>query len=164
MLLSLLKSAGHRDSLGIIKMFVDKMQEIRCAHMERFLGVVVLGAGVALAQLLEMLRAAAGPGSALENWTLHRTRFFRVAAAAAGESTVMGGEIRSVDPVQDQFQLKVFGQRPMKILFDARTQVYRDGKKIPLRDLGSEEHASVQTVLDGAKCICDQHSCLLASA
>ena len=68
-----------------------------------------------------------------------------------GESTVLGGEIRRVDPVQDQFQLKAFGERPMTILFDERTQVYRDGKKIPLRDLGPEEHASVQTVLDGAK-------------
>jgi hypothetical protein len=37
----------------------------------------------------------------------------------------------------------------MKILFDERTQVYRDGKKTSLRDLGSADHASVQTVLDG---------------
>ena len=37
----------------------------------------------------------------------------------------------------------------MKILFDERTQVYLDGKKIPVRDLGPEEHASVQTILDG---------------
>ncbi|MGA8728459.1 MAG: hypothetical protein WB608_06890 [Terracidiphilus sp.] len=67
-----------------------------------------------------------------------------------GESTVLGGEIRRVDPVQDQFQLQVFGERPMRILFDERTQVYRDGKRISLRELGPEEHASVQTVLDGA--------------
>ena len=38
----------------------------------------------------------------------------------------------------------------MKILFDERTQVYRDGVRIPVRNLGPEEHASVQTTLDGA--------------
>jgi hypothetical protein len=37
----------------------------------------------------------------------------------------------------------------MKILFDERTQVYRDGKKTSLGDLGPADHASVQTVLDG---------------
>ncbi len=38
----------------------------------------------------------------------------------------------------------------MKILFDERTQVYRDGERIPVRDLGPEDHASIQTTLDGA--------------
>jgi hypothetical protein len=63
----------------------------------------------------------------------------------------MGGAIRRVDPVQDRFQLKTFGERPMTILYDERTQVYRDGKKLSLRQLGPEDHASVQTVLDGGK-------------
>ena len=70
-------------------------------------------------------------------------------AAPQGKSTIMGGEIQNVDPVRDQFRLKAFGQRPMTILFDERTQVYRDGKQMPLRDLRSNDHASVQTVLDG---------------
>lgn len=38
----------------------------------------------------------------------------------------------------------------MRILFDERTQVFRDGKKIPLRELGPAMHASVQTTLDRA--------------
>jgi hypothetical protein len=69
--------------------------------------------------------------------------------APKGKSTIIGGEIRSVDPVRDQFLLNVFGRGQMKILFDERTQVYRDGEKIPLRDLRDEGHASVQTALDG---------------
>jgi len=69
--------------------------------------------------------------------------------APEGKSTILGGEIRSVDPVRDALMLKVFGQRPMRILFDERTQIYRDGKKTSLRDLGSVDRASVQTVLDG---------------
>jgi hypothetical protein len=66
-----------------------------------------------------------------------------------GKTTILGGQIRNFDPVRDQFSLRIYGQRPMKILFDERTQVYRDGVKIPARDLGPEEHASVQTTLDG---------------
>ena len=68
-----------------------------------------------------------------------------------GKSTVEGGTIRSVDPVRDQLILNVYGTKPMKILFDERTQVYRDGVKAPLSDLHAQDHASVQTVLDGTK-------------
>jgi hypothetical protein len=71
--------------------------------------------------------------------------------APSGKSTIFGGEIRELDPVRDQITLKVYGERPMKILFDERTEVFRDGARIPLRDLRPEEHASVQTTLDGTK-------------
>jgi hypothetical protein len=71
--------------------------------------------------------------------------------APRGKSTVLGGAIREVDPVRDELTLHVFGGHPVKILFDARTQFYRNGKKTPLRDLGPESHASIQTVLDGTK-------------
>lgn len=68
-----------------------------------------------------------------------------------GKSTVEGGRIRNVDPVRDQLTLDIYGAKPMKILFDARTQVFRDGKRIPLRDLAPVNHASVETVLDGTR-------------
>jgi len=70
-------------------------------------------------------------------------------AAPQGKSTVIGGVIRDVDPLQDQISLKVYGGHPMNILFDQRTRVYRDGVQAPLSDLHPEEHASVETVLDG---------------
>ncbi len=66
-----------------------------------------------------------------------------------GKATVIGGEIRNVDPVRDQFTLEVPGGRPIKLLFDARTQLYRDGAKIAPGDLHSGDRASVETVLDG---------------
>ena len=68
---------------------------------------------------------------------------------SAKESTIFGGAIRKIDPVRDQFMLNVYGQRPMKVLFDERTQLYRDGVRIPVRDLSTADHASVQTALDG---------------
>jgi hypothetical protein len=66
-----------------------------------------------------------------------------------GQSTIMGGTIRNLDPVRDQFRLKAFGQKPMTILYDERTQVYLDGKNISMNDLRPTDNASVQTVLDG---------------
>lgn len=67
----------------------------------------------------------------------------------SGNSTVMGGVIRDVDPVRDEFKLKVFGGgHAVKMLFDARTQVYRDGKRVSLESLRSGDHASVETMLD----------------
>src|ERR1700677_598669 len=66
-----------------------------------------------------------------------------------GKSTILGGEIRAVDPVRDELTLKTFGERPLKILFDERTQVFLDGKKIRLHELHPAEHASVQPLLDG---------------
>jgi hypothetical protein len=64
-----------------------------------------------------------------------------------GKSTIMGGAIGDLDPVRDQFTLHVYGIKPLKVLFDARTQIYQDGKRIPLRDLGPAQHASVETTL-----------------
>ncbi len=66
-----------------------------------------------------------------------------------GKSTVIGGMISNVDPVTDQLTLQVFGGRRMKILFDERTEVYRDGAKTSLRDLHANDRASVETMLDG---------------
>jgi hypothetical protein len=67
----------------------------------------------------------------------------------SGKSTVIGGAIQGVDRVRDQFTLNVFGGRRLKVLFDARTQVYRDGLKGSLRDLRAGDHISVETVLEG---------------
>jgi hypothetical protein len=71
-------------------------------------------------------------------------------AVPRGKTTVIGGVIRNVDPVRDQLTLNVYGGgRPMKILFDERTQFYRDGVKTPLDDMRPDDHASVETTLDG---------------
>ncbi len=70
---------------------------------------------------------------------------------SAKDSTIFGGAIRKIDPVRDQFLLDIYGQHPMKVLYDERTQLYRDGVKIPLHDLGPADHASVQTALDGTR-------------
>jgi hypothetical protein len=74
-----------------------------------------------------------------------------VAQLPAGNSTVLGGEIALVDPVRDQLTLHAVGMRPMKILYDERTRVFRDGAKVSVLDLRPAQHASIQTTLDGDK-------------
>jgi hypothetical protein len=66
-----------------------------------------------------------------------------------GTSTILGGSIRNIDPVLDRFTLQIVGEKPMRILYDERTQLFVDGKKISLNQLRPAEHASVQTTLDG---------------
>jgi hypothetical protein len=69
-----------------------------------------------------------------------------------GKSTVMGGEIRNVDPVRDQFTLKVFGSnQTVKILYDERTQIYRNGQRLAVLDLKPDQHASIETTQDASQ-------------
>lgn len=70
-------------------------------------------------------------------------------AIPAGKSTVIGGTIASVDPISDRLTLRVYGSKPMKVFYDERTEVYRDGAKVNLRDLQPNTRASVETMLDG---------------
>lgn len=118
--------------------------------MGRFLAVVMLGS-VAVAQVsfagTKPEQNANAPSAA--NLETTPGGLSALPALPKGQSTVIGGVIRNVDPVRDQLTLQVFGGKPMKILFDERTQVYRDGTKVPLSALRPKDHASVETTLDG---------------
>ena len=115
--------------------------------MKMFLPAAVL-AGVAFLQIQFAQAQVADTQSSLKSVS-NSADISLIPAQPRGKSTILGGEIRSIDPVRDELKLKIYGQRPMKILFDERSQIYRDGKRIPLRDLGPADHASVQTLLDG---------------
>lgn len=117
--------------------------------MVRFLTGAILS-GMALAQVMSG-QARFVPEASPVSSTKAPANSADIPPAPMGNSTVFGGEIRDVDPVRDQLTLRVLGEHPMKILFDERTQVYRDGARVPLRDLHSSEHASIQTTLDGTK-------------
>jgi hypothetical protein len=118
--------------------------------MHRFRLASWLGSA-ALALWMGMLATAQMPNQPLDMKSAFATAdFSSLPAMPQGKSTIVGGQIRSIDPVLDQFTLHIFGERPIKILFDERTQVYRNGVRIPLRELRPETHASVQTALEGA--------------
>jgi hypothetical protein len=126
------------------------------AFMGRFLFVVILS-GVAFAQSSVKSTLASGnstlaedPADSLVSKPASPSGFLPdLPAIPKGKSTVIGGAIRDVDGVRDQLTLNIFGARTMKVLFDERTQVYRDGLKASLRDLRAGEHVSVETMLDG---------------
>jgi len=117
--------------------------------MTKFVAFVLLS-GAAIAQLPvaagQSELAVLAPATAAANTS---ASLVSLPAIPKGKSTILGGEIRNVDPVRDQLTLRVFGQHPVKVLFDERTQIYLDGKQISLLKLGPAGHASVQTVLDG---------------
>lgn len=66
-----------------------------------------------------------------------------------GKTTVIGGSIRQVDRLRDELTLNIYGGHPMKIFFDERTHVFRDGQAASLSDLKPGERVSVETLLDG---------------
>jgi|SRR5580658_266991 hypothetical protein len=118
--------------------------------MDRFIAVIMLG-GMAIGQ---MSVAGAQSGQIAGSQPELKSEAAPVdlpplPPLPRGKSTIVGGEILNVDPVRDSLILRVFGKEKMKILFDERTQVYRDGKKTSLFELGRADHASVQTVSDG---------------
>jgi hypothetical protein len=67
----------------------------------------------------------------------------------SGRASEIGGAILTMDPIRDELTLNVFGGKAIKVLFDARTEVYRDGQPASTRDLRPGERISVETVLDG---------------
>ena len=112
--------------------------------MDRSLALFVIG-GVLVAQMLvagakseqsSNTQLALEVASEAENGS---AKVPALPAAPHGKSTVIGGEIQNVDPVRDQLRLKAYGQKPMTILFDERTQVYLDGKKLSLLDLRADD-------------------------
>ena len=118
--------------------------------MRRFLVLAFLN-GIAVAQIASIdPKAALNPGDPpVSKLEASSTPFHDLPPVPQGKSTVVGGAIRDVDAVRDQFTLNIFGGKTMKVLFDERTEVYRDGKRTQLRDLRVGEHVSVETMLDG---------------
>lgn len=118
--------------------------------MGRFLTAVLVG-GVAMTQVsLAGAQAAQKAGLQLPSrQNVASADLPPLPPPPKGTATVVGGVIRDIDPVLDEMTLKVFGGNAMKIDFDARTRVYLDGVKKPLSELRPQDHASVETVLDG---------------
>lgn len=72
-------------------------------------------------------------------------------AVPKGSVSLIGGTIRNLDRVKDRLVIQVFGGGKAVVLFDPRTRVFRNGQKIPTRDLQPGERVYVDTVLDGTE-------------
>ena len=70
-------------------------------------------------------------------------------AVPTGKSTLVGGRVGKVDHVRDEITVQPFGGRNLRIVFDGRTQILRDGAKVTASDLRGGDKIYVDTVLDG---------------
>jgi hypothetical protein len=68
-----------------------------------------------------------------------------------GKTTLIGGSLTRLDRIHDQLAIDVFGGQKMKVLFDERTHVYRDGERASQRDLQPGQKLYLDTMLDGSK-------------
>jgi len=67
-----------------------------------------------------------------------------------GKVSLIGGTVKSVDRIREKLVVQVFGGPAMKISFDERTHIYRDGVETTQLGIRRGEHVYVDTMLDGA--------------
>lgn len=67
------------------------------------------------------------------------------------KASLIGGTVTSLDRVRDQLTVQIFGGNRMRVLFDGRTRVYRDGVAASYRDLQPGARVYLDTQLDGTK-------------
>jgi hypothetical protein len=66
-----------------------------------------------------------------------------------GKPTLVGGKVASVDRVKQEILVKPFGGGSMKIFFDDRTHIYRDGVETTQLGIRKGDHVYVDTLTDG---------------
>src|ERR1700733_1025055 len=66
------------------------------------------------------------------------------------KASLIGGTIERLDRVRDQLTVHVFGGSKMRVYFDTRTRIYRDGVEASASDLHQGDRISVDTILDGS--------------
>src|SRR5581483_8384884 len=68
----------------------------------------------------------------------------------SGKVTLIGGTVKSVDMVRNRLVVQPFGGRAMKINFDERTHIYRDGVETTQLGIHKGDRVYVDTMLDGS--------------
>lgn len=65
-----------------------------------------------------------------------------------GDISLIGGTVRSVDKVRNKLTVQPFGGKPMKMFFDERTHIYRDGVETTFMAINKGERVYVDSQLD----------------
>jgi hypothetical protein len=68
-----------------------------------------------------------------------------------GKVSLIGGTVKNVDRVREKLVVQVFGGRAMKISFDERTHIYRDGIETTQLGIRRGDPVYVDTMLDGPR-------------
>lgn len=65
----------------------------------------------------------------------------------SGKATLIGGTVAALDRIQDGITIQVFGGGKIKVLFDPRTKVFRNGTLTSTADLKKGERVYADTIL-----------------
>lgn len=68
-----------------------------------------------------------------------------------GDITLIGGTVRSIDHIRDHMTVLPFGGKPMRMVFDERTHIYRDGIETTFMGINKGDRVYVDTQLDPSK-------------
>jgi hypothetical protein len=68
-----------------------------------------------------------------------------------GKPTLIGGTITRIDKVRDTLTLKPFGGGAIKVFFDDRTHIFRDGIEATVLSLRKGDRVYVDTILNGPR-------------
>jgi hypothetical protein len=71
-------------------------------------------------------------------------------ALPSHKTSLIGGTIEKLDRVRDEFTVRVFGGGKMKIYFDPRTHIYKDGSEASVSELRPGDRVYVDTILNGS--------------
>jgi len=68
-----------------------------------------------------------------------------------GQTTLVGGTVHSIDQIRNRLTVQPFGGKAMKISFDERTHIYRDGVPSTQLVIHKGDRVYVDTMLDGTR-------------
>jgi hypothetical protein len=68
-----------------------------------------------------------------------------------GKTTLVGGTVHSIDQIRNRLTVQPFGGKAMKISFDERTHIYRDGVPSTQMVIHKGDRVYVDTMLDGTR-------------
>ena len=65
--------------------------------------------------------------------------------------SLIGGRVLKLDQIRDRIAIQPFGGNKTEVAFDVRTQVYRDGASIAIKDLRPGDRVYADTLLDNGR-------------
>jgi Domain of unknown function (DUF5666) len=68
-----------------------------------------------------------------------------------GDVTLVGGTVKHIDRLRDRLLVQAFGGTAMRVAFDERTHIYRDGVETTQLGIRPGDRVYVDTMLDGSR-------------
>jgi len=95
--------------------------------------------------------AKEGPATAAQPQSGNYDPLLDLPPLPQGQTTLVGGTVHSIDQIRNRLTVQPFGGKAMKISFDERTHIYRDGVPSTQLAIRKGDRVYVDTMLDGTK-------------